>query len=555
MPAQQGRVKKNIIMSELKLEHRTRWSLPALISILLLASFIRLYRSSEYFPFWQEQVDDLLSVRQIWIDITNRNFQNLSLKGQTGTYRWSWVARGANPIYHGVVYYYILLPAAVVSRFDPYGVVVFLMALGVGAVYLLYRAGVLLFGNPAVGLLAAFLGAISFWLSAYSRWIWTPSMIPFFSILSLVAFLEVLNGYKKWWYVLAFSLSLGSQIHTSGYIVLIFFLAMALWYKPKLPSRLFEKFLLVLFFFLPIIPSMLYETTSGFTMIRALSHVATGSFLRASTIGQSLVLYVVDALGLTVVPESFVGKIQGLIEAHAALLGYGAVIFLLVGIGIIIRKRKSRPRLLLTWWLLFLPIPVFVEYLYLDQTINDYSRMNNLVFAFPMLLLCIAYGCIWLWRSKSLVFRMSVLLFIFLYISANGAALHRFLWSYNDKYWAYKELKTVASMIPKLSEGKPYDVYIYRYHEGSFTSIYVYEPLYFIDLSGARMPETFNDVSFWGIMRIPLQHEKADMTIFVIDRTYLAHQKLPEGTRFVGQTEGYQIYRVMHDIRKLNIAI
>src|SRR5690348_12313377 len=60
-----------------------------LIGIMILAAWIRLHQSSVYIPFWQEQVDDLLSVRQVWKDLTTGNFHHLSAKGQTGTYRWS----------------------------------------------------------------------------------------------------------------------------------------------------------------------------------------------------------------------------------------------------------------------------------------------------------------------------------------------------------------------------------------------------------------------------------------------------------------------------------
>lgn len=539
----------NKTISDLRGFLRRHWAVIILTFIFLLALWIRLYRSHEYFPFWQEQVDDLLHVRAIWSEVTSGHFTVLPLNGQMGTYQWSQIPRGAaDPVYHGVFYYYLLLPAAILSNFDPYGVVLFLIGVGVTEILLLYYAGVLLFRNKTIGLLVAFLGASSFWLAVYSRWIWTPSLEPFFALLSLVSFLCVMDGRKTWWYALAFSLAAGSQIHDSGYVPLIVYIVFLLWFRPGLPKGWGRRLLVAVLFLFPILPTALYEVSSGFRMTGALIHVSAGALLAVRSLPVSFLRSMADSVGLTMTGTVSVPWYQHTILSGISRYSWAlwVLFYGVIAVWLYTYKPKTRVNkvLLVVWWIVMIPIPMVVEFLYKDETITDYSRMNNLLFFFPFVLLTLGGIADYVWQSKYWVLRLLVCFFIGGYVYVNGVLIHEFLWSYNENSWAYQELQTVSRLIPAIASGKPYNLVIYRYSEGSFINGSVYEPLYLIQLAHASMPEAFNGLTHWGSTGEPLRGGKPDMTIVVIDRTYLAHASIPDPAVFVGETRSYQVYRI-----------
>lgn len=528
-----------------------------LIVILCVAAFIRLYQSTQYIPFWNEQVDDLLAVRSIWHSISTGDVDNLSVKGQTGTYRWSYLTPGQeNPIYHGIAYYYVLLPSAVLSRFDPYGVVLFLILVGVASIYLLFHAGMLLFGSVSIGLLAAFLGATSFWLSAYSRWIWTPSMIPFFSLLGLVSFLHVVQGKIRWWYVLAFSMSLGSQLHNSGYVPLLFFAAALFFYKPKLPKTVFEWIGVVVAGLIPLAPTIWNEVSGGFGLVRALSAVGYNASFNALSIGTGVLEFVKSAVGLTTMTQVYRDMFFGYITSHAwPIISVG----LLVLAGVYTSggegrsaQRKSKKfgsiimpfqSLIVAWWIMVFPVSIFVEYLYVDQVINEYSRMNNMVFTFPMFILCASYLCVLVWRRRVFLWRMIVIVSLYGYFCLNALTIHDFLWTYNERIWAYFDLKETAITVAQEAGEDPYDVVVYSYNEGTYESGRTYEILYFIEQYPARMPQTYNGSRFWGVNKDQeLEGKPTKITFYVVEKDYLQSRELPRDAYRVGETRTYVVY-------------
>lgn len=90
---------------------------------------------------------------------------------------------------------------------------------------LLYIFGRLYF-KKHISLLIVFLYAFSFLIIQYSRFAWNPNSLPFFTILSFLALLKMLNSEnkksKKWWAVLwAVGLAVGSQLHFVGFFCLV----------------------------------------------------------------------------------------------------------------------------------------------------------------------------------------------------------------------------------------------------------------------------------------------------------------------------------------------
>jgi hypothetical protein len=523
-----------------------RW---ILVAILVVAAWFRLYRSDEFIPFWQEQVDDLLSIHVIWDNLIHGRWNALALHGQTGTYVWSLLDHNEqNPVYHGVAYYYILLPAAVLSGFNPYGVILFLIGLGVATIYLTYKVTSMIFQNERIGLIAAALGSVSFWLSAYSRWIWTPSMMPFFVTVSLLSLLYVLQGKKQWWYVLAVSTALGSQIHNSGYVPLVFFVGVVCLFRPSLPSRIWQKLLLLLLFIGPIVPTIWYEISARFQLATAMLSVPQ-HVPGIESMGSALFAVLRDMVALPMTPlDTFVGFKLWL---RANSIFFGNTIIFLIGmcvVWVIGNVRRWHPFsqkaiwVIALWWVIFIPIPLLVEVLYIDQQINPYSRMNNGLIAFPFFLVCVSFGLYRLWTSRVWFGKVLVIATCAGYVWFNMIASSNFLWGYQENSWAYKELAQVAYMLTTTAGDTPYNVVIYRYSDGSFENPNVYESLYFTYIHGKHMPELFNNKSYWGVMRLPLSARPAGITLYVVDRAYLYRAPLPPGSQLVATTRSYHIY-------------
>jgi hypothetical protein len=189
---------------------------------------------------------------------------------------------------------------------------------------------------------------------------------------------------------------------------------------------------------------------------------------------------------------------------------------------------------------------MFIEYLYADQVINDYSRMNNMVFSLPVLFLCLAYVCVAVWRMRILFWRAIIMMGIAVFVFYNTVTVRDYLWRYTEVDWAYNDLKNTAILIPHYAQGQPYDLSVYRYNEGSYESVNVYDMLYFIELYPAHMPETFNGVTHWGVTHEPLEGKNAHQRIIVIDKKYVGYRDLPKNAILVAKTIGYDMYRIVY---------
>lgn len=152
--------------------------------------------------------------------------------------------------------------------------------LGVGAVLALYLYAAPLFGRR-VALLAAFLFAVSPWAVTYSRFIWNPNPIPFFSTLLLGSLLAVAAGAERRPVHLALAflwLAAVTQLHLSG-LVLIPVVGLVLllfrrrwWPGPEQDGAAKGVWPLLVgagLFLLLYAPFLLYEAAAGFGDVRA----------------------------------------------------------------------------------------------------------------------------------------------------------------------------------------------------------------------------------------------------------------------------------------------
>lgn len=117
-------------------------------------------------------------------------------------------------MYLGPFYYYLMVPALLLSNLDPVGPAIMVALFGIATTFLIYLLGKL-WHSPTVGVIAALFYAISPIMVHHSRSSWNPNVIPFF-----VSLLLLLPNLKKQLYQFIFGLLVGIlfQLH---YVALI----------------------------------------------------------------------------------------------------------------------------------------------------------------------------------------------------------------------------------------------------------------------------------------------------------------------------------------------
>lgn len=138
-----------------------------IIFILLIASFFRLYRIGDYMEFLGDQGRDVVIIRDF---LKNGNFFFIGPQTSIGN------------MYLGPFYYYFIAPSLLLANFNPIGPAIFVALLGILTTYLVYLISQKWFSH-SVGLIAAFLFAISPTIIKYSNFSWNPNIMPLFALL------------------------------------------------------------------------------------------------------------------------------------------------------------------------------------------------------------------------------------------------------------------------------------------------------------------------------------------------------------------------------------
>jgi 4-amino-4-deoxy-L-arabinose transferase-like glycosyltransferase len=143
-----------------------------IILILLISAFFRLYRIGEYMEWLGDQGRDMIIIRDF---LKNGNVFFIGPGTSIGH------------MYLGPYYYYLISPFLWLFRYNPVGPSIFVALLGVLTSYLLYFVGKKWF-NTTIGLIAAFLFAISPVAIKYNTFSWNPNVMPLFSLLFIYFF-------------------------------------------------------------------------------------------------------------------------------------------------------------------------------------------------------------------------------------------------------------------------------------------------------------------------------------------------------------------------------
>lgn len=227
----------------------------ALFIILILASYLRLYKIDGYMTFLGDEGRDVLVAR----DILKGDFTLLGPRASAADF------------YLGPIYYYFIAPFLFLTNYHPVGPAIMVALFGIATVYLVYKIGKEFFGTIA-GLISASLYAVSPLVILHSRSSWNPNIWPFFSILTLYFAYKGIE-YKSLKFITLSGLFFGIalQLHYLsiflGGILVFFLLLSALFSNKKTKSYAIlvkEYFALLLGFLLGFSPFLFFEIRHSF---------------------------------------------------------------------------------------------------------------------------------------------------------------------------------------------------------------------------------------------------------------------------------------------------
>ncbi len=231
-----------------------------LLTILLLAAILRLYRISDYMTFLGDEGRDLIEVKKIL----------------SGDLVFLGPRSSAADFYYGPVYFYFITPFLWLFNYDPAGPAVFIALLGILTVYLVYFVGKKFF-DIRTGLIAASLYTVSPLVIAYSRSSWNPNPMPFVSLLLLlVTHIAIKSKSEKLFIISGLLLGIAIQLQYLALflgMVFVFFTVLGIFEEKKIGKVLFLTKSYIFAFIGFIVgwsPFLIFEIRYGFPNLKTI---------------------------------------------------------------------------------------------------------------------------------------------------------------------------------------------------------------------------------------------------------------------------------------------
>ena len=221
-----------------------RWELIAILAILAVAAFVRLYRIDQYMTFLGDEGRDAVAMRDIVL------LKHVPLIGP-GT--------SIGNMYLGPWYYYLTAPFLLLAGFSPVGPSIQVALIGLLTIVLIWWIGRQWFGRvPA--LLISTLYSLSPTIIISSRSSWNPNITPFFALLTIYGIWKVWRlVYWRWLIVAAISFAFVLNSHYLGLLLLptiSFFIFLA--YQKFKNSKTNFYLLFSIFVFLALMSPLLW---------------------------------------------------------------------------------------------------------------------------------------------------------------------------------------------------------------------------------------------------------------------------------------------------------
>ena len=211
--------------------------------ILITAAILRVYHTETILGFWYDQGRDALVIWDFW------HKGKLFLIGPT---------TGIAGIFRGPWYYWLIAPVYLIAGGNPSAVAIFLALTTVVAIYYLFKIGEKL-GGVKVGLLAALIASLSFYMVTSARWLSNPTPMFLVSMLTIWFLIKFTEGKKHALAAIAFLTGMAIQFGSAAEVFYIPAILIVLWmYRKKIGG--WKKLIMPgLIFFTVFIPQIAFN--------------------------------------------------------------------------------------------------------------------------------------------------------------------------------------------------------------------------------------------------------------------------------------------------------
>lgn len=233
-----------------------------IVSILLLAAILRLYRIGDYMTFLGDEGRDAL----VWLRMVRE-----------GKFVLIGPVTSIGNMYLGPLYYYLMLPFFILFQLSPIGPSVGVAVFSLLTILFLWYVVRVWFGELAA-LCASFFYAISPVVIHHSRSSWNPNVMPFFALLIVWGIWQFWQKRSfVWLIIMGIALAFAVQSHYLGILLLpliLLFWAITFWNirksKKELRKYFLFSFLSVLAFgFLAVLPLVWFDLRHNFINLHA----------------------------------------------------------------------------------------------------------------------------------------------------------------------------------------------------------------------------------------------------------------------------------------------
>jgi len=390
-------------VSEIK-SHPTNYLL--LATILILALFVRVYRTEDLLGFYYDQGRDAKVIWRLWHE--GRPFLIGPVTGLQG-------------IFLGPLYYYLIAPFYLFGGGSPVVPAMFLGFLSTIAIFFLYYLG-WKFASRTTGIIAAVIGSFSLELVKAGRWLANPTPILLTSMLLLWLMWRIINRESKssstkprvnnWeWVSIAGLIGISLQFEAAS---AVFYLPMILvfvaWQRKHLPHKKVIIISSVVFLF-TLLPQIVFNFRH--------ENILFNNFKRILLEEKSFTFTFWEVLGVRLDFFWSVFSQKILPDWHV----FAGIFSLIVFGAVAIEKKSKNLRNAILLILLYLVIPMigFIAFQGNFGNIFDYYMTG---YYLPMILLfSIGLGILW----KSSARKVVVILFFAFFFLRNGSLVRYFL--------------------------------------------------------------------------------------------------------------------------------
>ncbi len=391
-----------------------KWEAISILIIVLVASFLRFYKIGDYMTFLGDEGRDAVVVRDM---ILGRKFTLLGPGTSVGN------------MYLGPLYYYLMIPALALANFSPVGPSVMVGLFGIATVFLIWWIGRQWFDRVSA-LAVTILYAISPTVITYSRSSWNPNIMPFFALLSMYAIWKVWRyGYWRWLIISAISFAFVLNSHYLGLLLLP--MLCLFWFLSKKTLNATRYTLISIFTFLILMsPLLFFDLRHNFMNFKNIKLFFTD---RQTTVNLKIYKAIPN---LWTIWEMI---ISSLVVAKNNTFSLITSIFILIGLGWVIKKKPAKDFWFISIWVL---VGVVGLGLYKQHIYDHYFG-----FLYPAIFLLLGFVL-----SKLNKFLALIIIMFFMIINVTKNPLY---YPPNNQW---KHTQDVADFIIGKSDGQPFNL-------------------------------------------------------------------------------------------------